>query len=258
MVKKTIHLFLFLATTSSLVWIAEVAACNIDKQKRCYGYNWKKIRIQNIEKEYVSSKNISNMLYLAAKWNKYPEVIAKLSALGATVNISNVQANAPIHIAAKFNPHPEIIVKLVELGALLGVENKDGDTPVYMAARSNENPEVMLKLIALNNAADIDAKNKAGNALLHLAAENKISNTVIALIQLGADIEVRNNVARTPLHEAARLNKNPGVVTALINAGANIDVKDKYGKIPFDYAKDNKALKHTEAYWLLILKKNAN
>ena len=55
----------------------------------------------------------------------------------------------------------------------------------------------------------------------------------------------------TPLHWAALANANPSVIAALIEAGADPGARDDAGKTPFDYAKDNEALKGTEAYWLL-------
>ena len=55
----------------------------------------------------------------------------------------------------------------------------------------------------------------------------------------------------TPLHVAAAENANPSVILALLKAGADPGAGDDAGKTPFDYAKDNEALKGTEAYWLL-------
>ena len=55
----------------------------------------------------------------------------------------------------------------------------------------------------------------------------------------------------TPLHTAAGNNTNPSVIKALIEGGANPGARDDDGKFPFDYAKDNEALKGTDAYRLL-------
>ena len=52
----------------------------------------------------------------------------------------------------------------------------------------------------------------------------------------------------TPLHRCARNYLDPAIIAALIEAGADIDARDKAGKLPFDYAKDNKALQGTKVY----------
>ena len=74
---------------------------------------------------------------------------------------------------------------------------------------------------------------------------------IAALIEGGANPGVRNEVGITPLHMAAARNSNPSVVAALIEGGAALGARDNAGKLPFDYAKDNEALKGTAVYWLL-------
>ena len=55
----------------------------------------------------------------------------------------------------------------------------------------------------------------------------------------------------TPLHLAAEWNKSPEVITALLDAGAAANIQDAYGKQPFDYAKGNRAIRGSQAYWRL-------
>ena len=68
------------------------------------------------------------------------------------------------------------------------------------------------------------------------------------LVELGADPNNRDERARTPLHWAARWTRNPGVITALLDAGATARTRDEDGKRPSDYATQNEAIKHSEAY----------
>ena len=44
---------------------------------------------------------------------------------------------------------------------------------------------------------------------------------------------------------------NPEICSILIEAGADVNAKDNYGKKAIDYAKENDALKDTDAYWKL-------
>ena len=55
----------------------------------------------------------------------------------------------------------------------------------------------------------------------------------------------------TPLHAAAERNQNPEVIIALLDAGAAANAQDADGKQPFDYAKDNRAIHGSKAYWRL-------
>ena len=43
----------------------------------------------------------------------------------------------------------------------------------------------------------------------------------------------------------------PAMVMALLEAGADPKAKDAAGRVPWDYAKDNRALKGTDVYWQL-------
>ena len=67
----------------------------------------------------------------------------------------------------------------------------------------------------------------------------------------GADIEARDKFGRTPLHRAAGMNAEPAVAAALLDAGADPKALDNEDCTPWDYAKDNEALKGTDVYWRL-------
>ena len=83
------------------------------------------------------------------------------------------------------------------------------------------------------------------------AAKDGTVFEVMAALSAGADPGARMEGGVTPLHVAAAKNDNPSMIKALIEAGAGVGARDDTGKVPFDYAKDNEALKGTEAYWLL-------
>lgn len=68
---------------------------------------------------------------------------------------------------------------------------------------------------------------------------------------MGFSVNDRNDRGATPLHFAAALSLNPDVITALIKAGADGSIENNDGETPFDLAKENEALKNTDAYWAL-------
>lgn len=132
---------------------------------------------------------------------------------GADPNEQDRWGYTPLHFAAAFNDDPEIISLLVDAGADLEARDKEwGATPLHWAAWSNNNPTI-----------------------------------ATALLGGGAELNARDQGDSTPLHAAAEHSANPNVITVLLDAGADVDARDM-GKLPWDYAKDNAALKDSEAY----------
>ena len=77
-------------------------------------------------------------------------------------------------------------------------------------------------------------KNSDGRTPLHLAAMNIRADTVIALVELGADVNAMDNDGRTPLHLAAS-NGRPETARPLVEElGADVNATCNDGKTPFD------------------------
>jgi ankyrin repeat protein len=104
--------------------------------------------------------------------------------------------------------------------------------------------------VLIEYRANIEAKDKAGKAALHLAAENVtlaengtlVSLATIALlIDKGANIKAKTHDGRTPIHIAAEKNSKD-VFLKLIEFGADMWAKDKKGRNALWYTEKN--LKH--------------
>ena len=78
-------------------------------------------------------------------------------------------------------------------------------------------------------------------------SEDAIPEQVQEFLDLGVDVNAKDDDGFTPLHAAAGHNVNPEVITVLLKAGADVNAKNSQGKTALDYAKDNEKLKGTQA-----------
>ena len=96
--------------------------------------------------------------------------------------------------------------------------------------------------VELDLGADIEARDNVGATPLHLAAALNADPEVIALLlDRCADIMARVNkqidgLGATPLHVAALLNAEPEIIALLLDRGAQIDARNDYGETPLHMA----------------------
>ena len=162
-----------------------------------------------------------------------------------------------------------IITALIEAGANPNAKNKNGQTPLHAAilkgGNMGKNLPVILSL--LKAGADPNAQDKNGWNSLHYATYNKAAqaiknktganlkawaidvwtpldsptiekNLVVirALVEAGANPNIRLKGDLTPLHVAAFHNQNPDVIAALVEAGADPNFKAELGITPLHAA----------------------
>ena len=201
--------------------------------------------------------------------------VSRCLKAGAKVGARDETGATPLHLTAQHGKTPTVVAALVQAGARVSARDETGATPLHTAAVKSTTPAVVQAL--LDARADPEAKDEAGKTPWDYVKENpalkvfhprlaKVScedwNTasfferanaadVSRCLKAGAKVSTRDESAATPLHVAASRSEVPAVVQALLDAGANPAAKDKQGKVPWDYAKTNRALKGTEIYWQL-------
>ena len=107
-------------------------------------------------------------------------------------------------------------------------------------------------IVALEElGADVDARDVNDFTPLHWAAMNNGEPAIIrALGSAGADVEAHDFTnGWTPLHLAA-VGQNPDIVDALLEAGADARRLDNDGKTPWEYVTDS--FKNNPGYQRLV------
>ena len=147
---------------------------------------------------------------------------------------------------------PRILDDDSEMSKLLkshGAPPKDINDPgdmgwpmlVYVCRGDNrEHPEEIQRLLELG--ADIDVRNYKGKTGLHYAAKAGFLKVINLLIENRATVDATDNDGETPLFEAIRSTikdseKQRAALEALLVKGANPNVKNRKGETPLQIAK---------------------
>ena len=100
----------------------------------------------------------------------------------------------------------------------------DDDTPLESAINAPSD-EGIFKIL-LDHGANINAKGKNGNSLLHSAVIEKEEKIVQFLLDKGADVNAKGQNNNTPLHLAAIVGVE-SLVKILLDNGADVNAKGK-------------------------------
>lgn len=142
------------------------------------------------------------------------------STTGVFYNYSDVfdhKGNSPLSWAS-FNGRCDVVQALVEeYGLPINWQNSEGETPLSLAVRG-EHQETVLYL--LERGANPNISNFKGETPLHMAAALGLLEISKCLIKYGAWIEIEDDCGETPLHWAVREDQCH-LVELFLNAGAD-------------------------------------
>ncbi|KAF4944623.1 hypothetical protein FGADI_12561 [Fusarium gaditjirri] len=173
----------------------------------------------------------------------------------ARLDVVNHLSSYPQLLVAAFYGWLDIIVKLLSLGSNPDVQDRKGTTALHVACTSLEVDSTEIVQVLLKEGADPNLKVEAtGFAPLHqlitacrIAAEPWDSNGKIeALVNAGADINIRDKHHRTPIHIASCIPWCNSVFDLLYRRGARLDLLDGMKRSVLHYAAIYGDLDHIE------------
>lgn len=122
---------------------------------------------------------------------------------------------------------------LLQWGARIdGVDEDSSLTPLHHALLADEPGDPEVVEVLLEHGANVMPKSTDGSRTpLHTAAARGNTSGIRLLLKWGAELEARDKDGEAPLHTAARAGK-VAAVSLLLDHGANIDARDAGGWTP--------------------------
>ncbi|XP_046644986.1 ankyrin-1-like, partial [Daphnia pulicaria] len=161
-----------------------------------------------------------NALHLVAIDYFIPSDIIDLLLAHPKVNIDDVnqRGRTALHFAARVS-NVMVVRKLLGNGANPNIGDNEGLTPLHLAARRDTktvNIDAIIKAQKAKQRHVDEDKSHNGWTALHHAADS--SNEIIAehLIDVGADVNSRDNDGLTPFHVAALKAKNMQIIDSIL------------------------------------------
>lgn len=194
---------------------------------------------QPIEQDY--NQFLKNEALLKAAWGGENWGIKKGLEDGANVNAVNNQGQTSLHIVVAFNcdsPHLVNVDTLLNAGASLEIKDEYGDTPLIRAITYHN---VRLAQLLLTRGANRNVRTNNGKTILHLATgggSTRMLEMLKETIDLAPFITSPDDQGKTPLHYAVRVNSE--AVNILLDLGADVSIKDNDGNTPIAIARKNK------------------
>ena len=172
-------------------------------------------------------------LNIAAKYGHQSCLAFLLDQCGANIDGVKNAPFAPLWDAVE-NNQLAIAADLLKRGANVNVTTAEGETPLFAACYTGKID--IVKYLIRNYYADVNIANKKGETCLMIACRKGFKDIVEYLDNVyGIDINRTNNDNSTALHYAA-MSQSLQTVIFLLDRGANVNAKDSFGNTPLSNA----------------------
>lgn len=177
----------------------------------------------------------------------YIKQIIELSRNTDFLDTQNDQRQTPLHLAVITN-QPDVCERLLVAGGDPTLVDCNGDTPLHIACRHGNLP--CFSVITQNCSPQhlniaMAAYNYHGQNCLHLASVHGFLSLVENLVDLGADVDAKEQRSgRGALHLAVD-QQNLALVQLLLRKGADPNLLTSAGHTPFHltYGRDNELIR---------------
>lgn len=231
-------------------------------------------------KPTVLSKNKESVLHFIAKKENQSAIVTYFLSKGVEVNVADAEGNTALMYAAT-GRDATLVNLLLEKGVKVNEVNAKGETAIFQAVKSGSvdvinallnknasltvldkdhhdvayhlvqnfraprggNDDFLDKLNLLKSkGVSLQAAQKDGNTLYHLAVAKNDLNLVKKLEGLSININAKNAEGLTALHKAALVAKDDALLKYLVSQNADKSIKTDFDETAYDIAKENEML----------------
>ncbi len=171
----------------------------------------------------------------------FPKVVKMLMDAGADDSLANVNGETAAHIAVSVKVRFKKIsnedrVEMLKCLKTVDIPGKNGRTPLMAAQDYDLHASYVLTPVFIEKGADVNRADDNGNTALMLHAEWYCDKEVFkAMVKAGYDVNARNKAGNTVLHYAMK-NNSSEVAVYLIKKGADVNIANEKQVTPMQIA----------------------